>query len=94
MHMFWTTIINLALESMLRPRLVGNVVPVLSGCNNMEVCVTNVWRLYTICDRKVRSIELSKGQRRMEVTKPRFKIFQLSRTNIKINKFKDNNILF
>lgn len=45
MHMFWTTIINLALESMLRPRLVGNVVPVLSGRNNMEVCVTTVWRV-------------------------------------------------
>lgn len=31
MNMFWTTIINLALESMLRPRLVGNAVLVLSG---------------------------------------------------------------
>lgn len=46
MHMFWTTIINLTLESMLRPRLVGDVVPVLSGCNNIiEVCVTTVWRV-------------------------------------------------
>lgn len=76
MHMYWTTIIDLALESLLRPRLVGHVVPQLSFCNMwksamilFDIKVSLARRIQTICDRQVSLVELSKGQRRMETTK-------------------------